>query len=285
MRRVFLGLVFACVLACPRPAPAILITSVSSASDLVSAIAGSGVTISNIVYTGVLSASGLFTGGLAAGLDFNSGIVLTSGAAANIAGTSNTADNITTDNGLAGSSALDALIPGYQTHDATVLGFDFVSTGSTAFFNYVFGSDEYDEWVGSAYNDVFGFFLDGTNIALIPSTTTPVSINNVNSGLNSAYYHDNDPSLFGIGTTPYAFEYDGFTKAFTASMTGLTAGQTYHIDLAIADAGDHILDSGVFIQAGTFSKDVTPTAPEPGSLLLLLGGLIPLGMRRLRTRA
>lgn len=261
-------------------APAMTITAMDSADNLANALGGAGVTISNVTYTGAFAASGYFTGGAAAGLGIDKGIVLTSGYANNLNGTSNTSDEITGDNGLAGYGALNGLIPGYSTHDATVLEFDFVSEGSTAYFNYAFGSDEYNEWVGSAYNDVFGFFFQDNNIALIPGTSTPVSINNVNGGSYSTYFNTNDPTN-GI-PTPYAFEYDGFTDMFTASMTGLTAGQTYHIKLAIADAGDWVLDSGVFLQAGSFSKD---PVPEPATMLLFgtgLAGLAAAGRRRVQ---
>ncbi|OOP55722.1 MAG: hypothetical protein AYP45_13160 [Candidatus Brocadia carolinensis] len=55
-------------------------------------------------------------------------------------------------------------------------------------FQYVFASEEYNEFVGAGFNDVFGFFVDGVNIALIPSTTMPVAIDNVNLSNNSAFY-------------------------------------------------------------------------------------------------
>lgn len=257
---------------------ALTVTATNDGNLLASTILGSGITISNVSYTGTAASAGTFTGGSVIGME--SGIILTSGAAVNAQGP-NTNDASTANNGLAGDANLNSLIPGFTTNDATILEFDFESAGGDVFFNYSFGSEEYNEWVGSAFNDVFGFFLDGTNIALLPGTTTPVSINNVNLTTNSSCYNNNDPSN-GI-PTPHDVGYDGFTCLLTASATGLTAG-THHIKLAIADAGDFILDSGVFIQAGSFSD--TPTdVPEPATLGLFGLGLLGMGLARRRKNA
>jgi len=138
-----------------------------------------------------------------------------------------------------------------------------VPSGDSIKFKYVFGSEEYLEWVGSGYNDVFGFFLSGPgitgpfsgsgiNLAVVPSTATPVSINTINNVTNAIYYVDN-----GTGSTPLVnlhIQYDGFTVVMTAKAK-VNCGDTYHIKLAISDAGDGVLDSGVFLEAGSFSSE------------------------------
>ncbi|MBW4614924.1 MAG: choice-of-anchor L domain-containing protein [Desmonostoc vinosum HA7617-LM4] len=254
------------------PAHAVNITNTSDANVLVNSILGSGITVSNATYNGAPIASGTFTGGIASGIGIENGIILTSGDA-NLAPGPNNQDGATGNNGLPGDADLDGLIPGFNTFDASVLEFDFVSDTGNLFFNYVFASEEYNEYVNSSFNDVFGFFLDGNNIALIPGTTTPVSINNVNGGnplgtnaKNSEFYNNNDAS---DGGPFFNIQYDGFTKVFTAKVEGLSVGK-HKIKLAIADAGDSILDSAVFIQGGTFSSEPPKDVPEPASMLGVL---------------
>ncbi|HEY9872092.1 MAG TPA: choice-of-anchor L domain-containing protein [Candidatus Obscuribacterales bacterium] len=262
---------FGCGLA-TGAAQAITITPTNDPNLLANTIVGSGVTISNVTYNGAAIASGTFTNGLASGIGIDQGIILTSGRA-DLAVGPNNSDGATGTNNTPGDPDLSSLIQGTTTQDAAVLEFDFIATEDNPTFRYVFGSEEYNEYVNQ-FNDVFAFFVDGQNIALVPGTNTPVSINNVNGGnplgtnpVNSQYYVNNDPS---DGTPTNDIQYDGFTRVLTATAP-VTAGTQHRIKLAIADALDRSLDSVVFIQAGSFSTQPPPTSvPEPSSILGVL---------------
>jgi hypothetical protein len=254
----------------------LIVTPTNNATTLSNTILGTGITASNFVYTGGSTASGTFTGGASAGIVIDKGIILTSGDA-NLAPGPNNSGGAGSSNGASGDAQLSALAGGATTNNASVLSFDFTSTSSNLFFNFVFASEEYNEYVGSGFNDVFGFFLDGKNIALIPGTTTPITINNVNLGSNSGFYVNNSPGSADI-------QYDGFTKVLTANALNLAPGK-HTIKLAIADVGDSILDSAVFIQGSTFSDTPTPPSgtavPEPFTIVgTMIGGAAALRIRK-----
>jgi len=261
-------------------AMALTVSPTTSAQALAQTIAGSGITITNAtLFAGATSAGTFADGGAVTPGFIEEGILLTSGSVYN-ALPPDTSESAGTTINTGGDADLNALIPGYKTYDKTVLEFNFETDTGDLFFNYAFGSEEYLEYVNSSFNDVFGFFVDGENVALIPGTTTPVSINNVNPGSNGAYYVNNTANSLGT-------QYDGLTTVLTASVIGIGAG-SHHIKLAIADAGDTILDSGVFIQAGSFSGTQTPTVvPELSSssatsalALLAMGAFMMVGRRR-----
>lgn len=236
-----------------------------AASLVQNVLLGPGVTVSNILYNGSPSAISQFT---AAGttLGINSGIVMTTGTTYNNGagpqGPNNLA-NSGVDNSYGGSGLLTGIIGGTQTYNAATLEFDFIPYSDTVRFKYVFGSEEYPEFAppnNSSYNDVFGFFISGPgisgvqNIARLPSGSI-VSINNVNQVTNSSYFNNNgDGNSAPYNSSPTYIQYDGFTDVLTASSK-VQCGQTYHLILAIADVGDGIYDSGIFLEANSLSSN------------------------------
>lgn len=254
----------------PTPTPVDLVQNV---------LLGTGVTASGITFSGYPVAHGSFNGTLS-NIGFASGVILATGDIAVSPGPNNN-----TAAGMGGTSTVcaDAELNAISTttlYDGAILEFDFVPMSDTLKFRYVFASEEYPEYVCSNFNDVFGFFISGPNpaggsytnqnIAIIPgSGGLPVAINTVNPGVTGAFgvpggcaslaysslYFDNEVPP---GVT---VQYDGFTVPLTA-IAPVTCGQTYHIKLAIADAGDGAYDSGVFLEAGSFSSQGVTIVPE-----------------------
>jgi len=264
-------------------ATAFTVTPSNSGDQLVNSILGKGIDVvsGSVKYNGATGASGGFQGAESV-IGIDTGVIMTSGQASYAPGPNN-ADNKTGNNGFPGDEDLNKLLPAGSsgTRDATTLEFEFTSDGGDLFFNYVFASEEYNEYVNSQYNDVFGFFLDGQNIALIPGTTTPVAINTVNGGnpfgtnaTNPQDYNNNDPN---DPKATFDIQYDGFTKVFQAKALDLEPGK-HKIKLAIADTGDAALDSGVFIQGGSFSDTpIDPIDPNPIPEPTTVAGLLVFG--------
>lgn len=260
----------------------ILMVSISSAQITVTGgftpsglvnnvLLGNGVTASNITYNTSAANANLVQPNVAffnaTGTNFplSSGVILTTGQATAAVGPNNSTSFTAGGTPMVSSDVdLNNIANGSVTNGA-VLEFDFVPSGDTVRFRYVFGSEEYPEFSPSSFNDAFGFFLSGPNpsggtynsqnIALIPGTTTPVTINNVGDVSNTQYYVFNDNgSTYGS-----AIQYDGTTVVLTA-IAAVQCGQTYHIKLAICNVGDQSYDSGVFIEADSFSSEAVDIA-------------------------
>lgn len=275
------------------------VTTGLTPTQYVQSLLGAGVTISNVNYQGGDNVSGgkvLWTGGYDFNVTINQIGSFSNGGTTNL-GLSDGIVLSTGDVDDAAHSPVNGQHPsGYPTYTASydndldlrglvnnyinncsVLEFDFVPQGNTIEFQYVFASSEYPTFVNSSYNDVFGFFLSGpgisgpfsnnsVNIATVPSTTTPVAINNLNNGgsacssggpsgpcQNCAYYVDNCG-----GST---ISYHGFTTVMTATYN-VTCGETYHIKLAIGDVDDVNWDSAVFLKNNSFTSNASTNTTQ-----------------------
>jgi gliding motility-associated-like protein len=242
-------------------------------------LVGSGVVVSNFTYNGsvinALQPRGNVASFNANGTSFpiESGVLLTTGMASVAVGPNNqfgateqgTTQQVTDPDLLS--------ISGFSLGNGVVLEFDFVPVGDTIRFNYIFGSEEYPDYVNQGFNDAFGFFLtgpgingtfqnNGVNLARVPGTNIPVTIDNVNNGngnngpcVNCAYYVNNTNGM-AYGN---AIQFNGTTTLLEA-VSPVQCGETYHIKLAIANVGDFSFDSGVFLEANSFSSQTVNVA-------------------------
>ena len=142
-----------------------------SADDLVEKILlGEGVVVGNIRFTGAPHAIASFKDH-SPNFTIKEGILLSTGAV-HFAKGPNTLFHAGWASNEGGDQDLDRLARG-ETQDAAILEFDFITASENVAFNFVFASEEYNEYVGSQFNDVFGFFISGPgkdkhNIAVIP---------------------------------------------------------------------------------------------------------------------
>ena len=124
---------------------------------------GSGIQASNITYQGGTNQLGYLTGGDDV-FSISSGLVLSCDVAENLeCPTDFLACDGCLGSGFSDPDLLDIAnsVPGMigesfsvnSVNDGCVLEFDFVAAGDTVSFNYVFGSDEYETWINTQYND------------------------------------------------------------------------------------------------------------------------------------
>lgn len=249
----------------------LIVNSNLTPSQLAQQVSGPGVQILNPVINCNGSSYGSYTSSNT-NLGSSNGIILSTGLAADAIGPNNTGQKSGVVN-TPGSPLLNQ-VTGKTTYDACTFEFDVIPQGNRLKFNFIFASEEYNEWVNSDYNDAFGFFISGPNItgqqniALVPNTTTDVSINSVNGNANPQYFLNN--SLSSNGTT---IQFDGFTQGLYADVQ-VTPCQTYHLIFVIADATDRLWDSGVFIER-IESNAVSLSATTAGNIPYMVEGCNP----------
>lgn len=253
MRRILYVFIFCCL-------PALLfaqLTVKQSSDELTPSMivknyfTGDGVKVFNVTFKGEQDALGYFKDS-AYSTGFGSGLVIGTGRVELIAGKNvkpNTSSNF-------GNHFFfdEDLISKSDMCDGAVLEFDFIPAYDSVVFNFLFGSEEYPEFVGKEFNDIFAFLLYAKwmpgakpkNIALLPDKKN-VMINNVNHRMNKQFYVSNDAGSYHYDK----LEFDGFTKALTAASK-VVANKVYHMKIIIADLGDCEYDSGVLLETRSF---------------------------------
>ncbi|MGA7953552.1 MAG: choice-of-anchor L domain-containing protein, partial [Gloeobacterales cyanobacterium] len=265
------------------------ITPTTDTSTLQSTLSGSaiGTTVSNLTITsnvgGLGNGVGTFTN--AGGLTGN-GIVLRTGIL-----NSRTPPN---------SGAYCSL----AICDLTSIEFDVKPIYNTLGLNYSFFSWEYPEYVGTVYNDKINIIVTGpglpgagVDLATLPNTTIPITINTINNGsagvygsaanatlTNSAFFFKAGCSLVtctsatgydAVNVVGSEFTMDGGTVPLKNFTPQVQAGQTYHVKVTVNDASDNLKDSQAYFNTifssppdTTISKSVSPLGPvTPGTQL------------------
>lgn len=217
--------------------------------------ANSGITI--VPNSVALHASGTgavnYYDGSIAPLGIGAGLLLTSGYAPGLVNDVgwDGQDNSGTTGFNNGDADIDAVVNTVfqtQSYDATALEFDFQVSDASATsisFDLVFGSEEFPEWVDQ-FVDCAVVMVNGVNYALFNHDPLhPLSV--VSSNLAAGYFQDNANGALPI-------QYDGVSHVLKIVAPIQGGGALNHIKIGIADTGDHIYDSGIFIanlSAGT----------------------------------
>lgn len=211
------------------------VTPTNNADDLAKAVLGTtGLTLKSATYSGAAGASGIFTDGPQS---IRNAAVLTTGRATDTISKAGEVENIDgVANGGSGSPTLcGQLANGAPSFDAAILTMEVeLATGYDGFeAQFVFTTEEYPEWIGSEFNDAFGVYVDGKQVAF-DDTGAPITVNG---------------PFFSSGTviTPpqSGSSYNGSTPLLRSGAPASPG--THKIEIAICDVSDRIYDSGVFI--------------------------------------
>ena len=196
---------------------------------------------------------------------FESGLIMTSGDVINAVGPeTGVLGDGTYD--WPGDADLESVIPGLNagdTNNASILEFDFIPVTDFMSFDFIFAAEEYGTFQ-CTFTDAFAFLLTDTqgvttNLAIVPGTVDPISVLTVRDEQYNANCESVNPEFFGnyygpggLPTLTSPTNFLGHTIPMTAEAN-VIPNELYHIKLVVADDGDTVYDSAVFIAAGSFN--------------------------------
>ena len=223
-------------------------------------------TVSNISVSGIGTSGqesyGYFTSGTSS-FPFTDGIILSTGRIGLAVGPNS---NIVSDGSTnwLGDNDLETALGVSNSINATILEFDFQPVSNKISFEYIFSSEQYLSNPGSNqcnYTDGFVFLLKESgstnpyqNLAVIPGTNIPVKVNTVR-GQGTICPPANEEFFGGFNGFDHPTNFNGQTKTLIA-QADVTAGTIYHIKLVVADQGNNLYDSAIFLKGGSFNTGV-----------------------------
>lgn len=149
-------------------------------------------------------------------------------------------------------------LPGVQD-DTTRLSMSFEAQAGVEWVYFWFVapvSEEFREFGGSDFNDVFTARLNGLNLARL-SDGSAANINNLVPNSFGDFHPDFIHNPVETGPASHVSTADGFTKPL------LFAGKVIpnainELEIEVADVGDGWMDTAVFLQAGSFGVSEIP---------------------------
>lgn len=243
------GALLTALMSAPTYAQQLEVTPTSDADllrdALVGASSGQAISIQSAAFEGAQGAAATYRNGP---LSIGDGILLTSGKA-ELALPPNSSTEAGFDQERAGSELCESLTAPHKSQDVARLSLSFTlnSPFTGISFQSIFGSEEYPEYLGQTYNDAYGVFLDGKQIAF-DEDGDPITINGPFFASKSV-------------VTDTQTEYDGSTSILTTRASAEPGVHT--LDIIICDAGDGVLDSGVFLTNlnGCIGENCDSTVP------------------------
>ncbi len=206
-----------------------------------------GVIVNSLTYTGYSYAQGVYKNLPAfGGIPVSDGMLLTTGKALDVMGPNDSifTSGINDTANAFNDPEIDQLLDD-KSYDAASLTVNF-NTDSTIpgiTFTFCYGTEEYSEWLGAPFNDIFCTFLDGENICIDDS-------NDMITVESKYFVIDNEKEPIS-----YNLQYDGFTRILQCSAP-LSAG-SHTLKIAVADVYDRRGDSGVFLSNFKFEVSTT----------------------------
>ncbi len=219
----------------------------ATALDMALEIFGPGTVVVDATYTGWSQSSAIYSGGdtIAPGATpSDGGVILSTGRVTNYtqsSGDPNRSGSTSTNTSGPNNDPQLNAAAGASTFDAAILEVDFIPTGNVMSLQFQFASEEYPEFTGSAFNDIFAIWMNGTLV------TSPIfnvtQVNSINDNSNPNLIQDNTGDDFNT-------EMDGLTVTLSVLMP-VNAGVENTLRIGIADVADSSYDSNILISAGS----------------------------------
>ena len=242
----------------------------------------------DVIYTGYKSSIGKYSCSMKYNKLPTHGIILSTGNVYDAIGPNDLPNKSSRSSGISFPN-IENIAKG-NTSDASILEIKFTATTDSISIGFFFASEEYPEYANKNVNDAFAFYLidvefgTSQNLAVLPSSNIPISIDNINSITNKEYYIENGiwdknniqkwSTQKQLGELAYTFQFDGMS---TLQYLGgkIIPNHMYLLRIIIVDVGDRLYDSAIFLEANSFKTVNTKSSIQSSNSNRLIANHFP----------